>query len=71
MAMTIHEFVNATQLKKLSMAGLLPGAVQVHFPPADTDTFISGDTDTFVAINRVTGRFSAQRRELCLTGSAM
>lgn len=68
--MTIHEVVNAMRLQKLDMPfNALPGSRE-HFPAHQTDVLISEDGELVVAINRVTGRFAAQKGELCILGYA-
>ena len=68
--MTIHEVVNAMRLQKLDMPfNALPGQRE-HFPPHQTDVLISDDGDLVIAINRTTGRFAAQKGEICILGFA-
>lgn len=68
--MTIHEVVNAMRLQKLDMPfNALPGPRE-YFPSHQTDVTISEDGELVIAINRVTGRFAAQKGETCILGFA-
>lgn len=68
--MTIHEVINAMRLQKLDIPfNAIPGPRE-HFPAHATDVLISEDATLVVAVNRLTGRFAAQRGETCVMGFA-
>lgn len=68
--MTIHELVNSTRLQKLNIPfNAVPGPRE-YFKPDETDVLISEDGELVIAINRLTGRFAAQKGETCIMGSA-
>ena len=66
--MTILDLVASLKLAKLAIPFEAPPELQKNFPSTQTDTYFSEDGEVFVAVNRVTGRFAAERGETCVVG---
>ena len=66
--MTILDLIASLKLAKLTIPFEAPSEMQKNFPATETDTYFSEDGEIFVAVNRVTGRFAAERGETCVVG---
>ncbi len=65
---SIHQLVALLKLEKLAIPFEAPPDLEKDFPSDQTDTYFSEDGEVFVALNRVTGHFAAQRGDACVIG---